>query len=94
VVSRKAPPPSALITQNKTEVTPTKPKPEPKKTCFQVTSSTNLRTGSGRSRTGKVIPEGTKVSATGKEEDGWLEISSPVSGWIWKDRTKNICPSK
>lgn len=95
VLNRQAvPPPTAVITQNKTEATPTQPKTEPKKTCFVVTSPTNLRTGSGRSRTGKVIKEGTKVSATGKEEDGWLEINSPESGWIWKSRTKNICSSK
>lgn len=94
VINRQQPPPTAVITQNKTQPTPPKPKPEPKKTCFVVTSPTNLRTGSGRSRTGKVIPEGTKLSATGKEEDGWMEINSPESGWIWKSRTKNICPSK
>ncbi|MGC1396562.1 MAG: hypothetical protein WA828_20050, partial [Coleofasciculaceae cyanobacterium] len=84
--------PTAVITQNKTAATPSKPKPEPKKACFQVTSPTNLRTGSGRSRTGKVIPQGTKLTATGKEESGWMEISSPESGWVWKSRTKNICP--
>lgn len=93
VINRQQPP-TAVVTQNKTAATPSKPKPEPKKTCFVVTSPTNLRTGSGRSRTGKVIPEGTKLAATGKEEAGWMEINSPESGWVWKSRTKNICPTK
>jgi serine/threonine protein kinase len=61
--------------------------------CIVVTRSSNLRSVSGRRRTGKVIKAGTRVTVTGKQEGGWLEISAPESGWIWKSRTKNTCPS-
>ncbi|MEC4815965.1 MAG: hypothetical protein SAK29_22230 [Scytonema sp. PMC 1069.18] len=60
--------------------------------CMVVTLSSNLRDISGLRRTGKVIPAGTKVTVTGKHEGGWIEISAPESGWIWKDRTNNSCP--
>jgi len=59
-----------------------KPEAEPKKNCVVVVSSTNLRSLSGRQRTGKVVEAGTKVTVTGKEAEGWIEISSPVSGWL------------
>jgi serine/threonine protein kinase len=59
--------------------------------CIVVISSSNIRSTSGRSRTGKVIKAGTKVTVTGKENGGWIEISAPEQGWIWKSRTKNTC---
>jgi serine/threonine protein kinase len=59
--------------------------------CFIVTRASNLRSVSGRRRTGKVIKAGTRVTATGKEDDGWIEISAPEQGWIWKSRAKNMC---
>ncbi|AFZ03926.1 serine/threonine protein kinase [Calothrix sp. PCC 6303] len=81
--------------QNQTQTVPTnKPeqaKTEEKNNCFVVTSSSNLRSTSGRRRTGEVIKAGTKVTITGKEEGGWLEISAPQEGWIWKSRTKKTC---
>ncbi|YAF96452.1 MAG: protein kinase [Nodularia sp. CChRGM 3473] len=68
-----------------------------KQSCRVVASSSNLRSfaGSGRRRqkTGKVIKAGTMVTATGREEAGWIEISEPEPGWIWKNRTKNSCPT-
>ncbi len=67
-------------------------KTQQKNSCLVVLDSSNVRSVSGRNKTGKVIKAGTPVSVTGKEEDGWIEISSPVSGWIWKSRTKNTCP--
>lgn len=69
-------------------------KNEVKNTCVVVLSSSNVRSVDGRKKTGDVVKAGTKVSVTGKEEGGWIEINSPVSGWIWKGRTKNTCPSK
>ncbi len=70
---------------------PDSDKNQQKNNCLIVLDSSNVRSVSGRKKTGQVIKPGTKVSVTGKEEDGWIEINSPVSGWIWKSRTKNTC---
>ncbi|MEW6494654.1 MAG: SH3 domain-containing protein, partial [Cyanobacteriota bacterium] len=84
---------------------PNKPKPNPdqsqpngsnpelKNDCFVAIKSSNLRTESGK-RLGEVIKAGTKITVTGKQKGGWVEISSPVSGWIWKSRIKNTCPQE
>jgi serine/threonine-protein kinase len=79
--------------QDKSKSEQDKSKSEQKKSCIVVLDSSNVRSKSGRSRTGQVIKAGTAVTVTGKEEDGWIEITSPVSGWIWKSRTKstNTC---
>jgi serine/threonine-protein kinase len=70
--------------------------PEQKTGCLIVVSSSNLRSASGsrQRKTGKVVKAGTKVTTTGKTEGGWIEISSPEPGWIWKSRTRNSCNSK
>lgn len=87
-------PQSALkTTTNQLTTTAETNNAEQQKSCIVVTIASNVRSQDGRRRTGEVIPAGTKVVTTGREEDGWLEISSPVSGWIWKNRTRNICPS-
>ncbi|AFY47567.1 serine/threonine protein kinase [Nostoc sp. PCC 7524] len=67
---------------------------EKTKNCLIVLRSSNLRSVSRRTKTGKVIKAGTRLTVTGREEKGWIEISSPESGWIWKGRTKNTCPKK
>lgn len=85
------------IKQNKLNQTkfesnqPTENITEQPNNCIVITSSSNIRSISGRSRTGKVIKAGTKVTVTGKENGGWIEISAPEQGWIWKSRTKNTC---
>ncbi|MDJ0734454.1 MAG: serine/threonine-protein kinase [Nostocaceae cyanobacterium] len=84
----------SVTAQNKIQETTDKNKNPAKNSCFVVVRPTNVRSLSGRRKTGTVIPAGTKVTSTGKEENGWLEISSPESGWIWKGRTKNTCPGK
>ncbi len=66
-------------------------KTEEKHNCVVVFASSNLHSSAGHRRTGKVIKAGTKVTVTGKVEGGWIEISAPESGWIWKSRTKNSC---
>jgi serine/threonine protein kinase len=67
--------------------------PEEKTSCLTVVSSSNLRSGSGsrQRKTGKVIKAGTQVTTTGKTEGGWIEISAPEPGWIWKSRTRKSC---
>jgi serine/threonine-protein kinase len=62
--------------------------------CIVVTRPANVRAVSGRRRTGKVIKAGTQVTVTGKQDDGWIEISAPEEGWIWGSRTKNTCKAK
>ncbi|HBB30997.1 MAG TPA: serine/threonine protein kinase [Cyanobacteria bacterium UBA8803] len=87
-IRQPSPPPAT--TQNTAEIKSAQPKSEPQNTCFVVVSHSNVRSESGK-KTGQVVKAGTRVSATGKQKEGWLEISSPVSGWIWKSRTKNTC---
>ncbi len=58
--------------------------------CIVVIKSSNLRSA-GHRRTGKVVKAGTRVTVTGKQKGGWIEISSPEPGWIWKSRTRNTC---
>ena len=88
-----------VTTQNNTtnQNTTQKNIPEEKKeqnNCIIVTQSANLRAVSGRRRTGKVIKAGTQVTVTGKQNGGWIEITTPEEGWIWGSRTKNTCKAK
>lgn len=76
------------------QVTNNTNEPEQKRNCLIVTRSSNLRSVSRRTKTGRVIKAGTRVTITGRENKGWIEISSPDSGWIWKGRTKNSCLQK
>lgn len=83
--------------EEKTKVTTLKNAPEGKNeqnNCILVTQSANLRAVSGRRRTGKVIKAGTQVTVTGKQDGGWIEITTPEEGWIWGSRTKNTCKPK
>jgi serine/threonine-protein kinase len=84
---------SPATIKNQTQTTE-QPKAALKNSCVVVLSSSNVRSLDGRKKTGDVVKAGTKVSVTGKEEGGWIEINSPVSGLIWKGRTKNTCSSK
>ncbi|MEQ9484136.1 SH3 domain-containing protein [Coleofasciculus sp. F4-SAH-05] len=69
------------------------PEPEPVQSCVIVTTPTNLRSLSERQQTGTLLQKNTQLTVTGKEENGWIEISEPEPGWIWKHRTKNTCPA-
>jgi uncharacterized protein YgiM (DUF1202 family) len=37
------------------------------------------------------LENGTRISVVTEQKD-WLQISSPVPGWISKNRTKTVCP--
>ena len=80
-------------TQPTNPAQPTNPT-QPNNNCIVVVKSSNVRSISGRGKTKEVVKAGTPVSVTGQEEGGWIEINSPVSGWIWKNRTKNTCSSR
>ncbi|MFP4119733.1 protein kinase domain-containing protein [Coleofasciculus sp.] len=101
--SPTTPPNNVELTQNQLQPEATNPplpkppthspEPEPTQSCIIVTAPTNLRSLSGRQKTGTVFPKDTQLTLTGKEEDGWIEISEPEPGWIWKRRTQNTCPA-
>lgn len=38
------------------------------------------------------LKPGQKLSTTGKEKDGWIEISAPIQGWVFKQLTQ-LCSS-
>ncbi|BAZ69207.1 serine/threonine kinase [Fischerella sp. NIES-4106] len=91
ITTSRPPQPSSVTAKNQVKETTNKNKSKENNSCVVVVNSSNLRSISGQRRTGKVIKAGTKVTVTGKEENGWIEISAPDSGWIWKSRTRNIC---
>jgi serine/threonine protein kinase len=61
---------------------------------YVVTKASNVRKSARSRKTGEVLKPGTKIAVTGKEQSGWIEISAPEPGWVWKSRTKKTCPSK
>lgn len=61
---------------------------------YVVIKSSNVRESARSKKTGEVIKPGTPISVTGQEKNGWLEISSPVEGWVYKNRTKKTCPPR
>ncbi|MEQ9232458.1 hypothetical protein [Coleofasciculus sp. E2-BRE-01] len=83
------------LTQNQLQPEPTThpPEPEPAQSYVIVTTPTNLRSLSGRQKTGTVLQKDTQLTVTGNEENGWIEISEPEPGGIGKGRTKNTCPA-
>jgi serine/threonine-protein kinase len=60
---------------------------------FDPQSPLNVRS-TPDAKLGKVVGKlknGTPLSVIA-EQNGWLQISSPVQGWISKSRTKTVCP--
>ncbi|HEY9873829.1 MAG TPA: protein kinase [Candidatus Obscuribacterales bacterium] len=54
------------------------------KSCTVVAESLNIRPGPGTDRDPlNTVQQGTKVLLTGTERNGWVEISSPVKGWVF-----------
>lgn len=41
-----------------------------------------------------VVTQGTVLSMTGNKKDGWIEISSPFNGWVFKDGGNLECSSQ
>jgi serine/threonine-protein kinase len=79
---------------NQTNSTPDPDKSKDPNNCtFVMSRSSNVRESAKSKKTGKVLEAGTQLTVTGKEQDGWIEISSPQQGWVWKSRTKKTCPS-
>lgn len=61
-------------------------------TCSVVLNGTlNVRSGPG----GTVIngvSRGTKLSLTGEQKNGWVEINKPMRGWVFNDAKYIKCP--
>jgi hypothetical protein len=36
------------------------------------------------------VEDGTRLSVV-VEQNGWLQINSPLQGWVAKNRTKTVC---
>ena len=51
------------------------------KTCTVLTGALNVRSAPGGGIIGSVS-QGTSLSVTGNQQDGWVEISSPQQGWV------------
>jgi serine/threonine-protein kinase len=64
------------------------------KVCTVVTQNLNVRSGPDKNTDRlDTVTEGTSLSLTGKEENGWVEISSPAKGWVYGDSEYIDCPS-
>ncbi len=53
--------------------------------------SLNVRSSPDGEKTGNLLSPGTKLKVTGKQVGEWLEIQSPVIGWVEKNYTANEC---
>jgi serine/threonine-protein kinase len=91
-IPRQPSPSSSSAAKSAEQQAASKNKAAQQNTCIVVIDPSNVRAAPGGRATGKVVPGGTRVTATGKESDGWLEISAPAAGWIWAERTENTCP--
>lgn len=58
--------------------------------CTVVSGGLNVRS-SPRGSVVKTVLKGTNLSLTGSEQNGWLEISSPVKGWVYNQSNLINC---
>ncbi len=62
-------------------------------TCLVVIGSLNVRSGPNKnSDRVNSIPQGTSISITGNQQNGWVEINSPIRGWVYNDSQYIDCP--
>lgn len=94
--SDSKPEPEKSDSKPEPEKSDSKPEPEkaqdPNACTFTMRRSSNVRESPRSRKTGEVIKSGTKLTVTGKEENGYIEISDPTPGWVYKNRTKKTCP--
>jgi serine/threonine-protein kinase len=50
----------------------------------------NVRSGP-KGQVVDTVAQGTNLSLTGKEKNGWVEISSPKKGWVFNDKKYITC---
>ncbi|HEY9636542.1 MAG TPA: protein kinase [Coleofasciculaceae cyanobacterium] len=64
------------------------------RSCTVTAEALNVRSGPGRTRSVvNTVSQGTKLSLTGTEQNGWVEISSPLKGWVFNDQPYIDCSS-
>jgi serine/threonine-protein kinase len=97
--------PSQSDSKSEPEKSDSKPEPEksdsksepekvqdPNGCTFTMRRASNVRESPRSKKTGEVIKSGTPITVTGKEQNGYIEITSPTPGWVYKNRTKKTCP--
>jgi serine/threonine-protein kinase len=60
--------------------------------CTVVAGGLNVRSGPGGTVV-DTVPQGTSLALTGKQRNGWVEISSPVNGWVFNESKYVECTS-
>ena len=60
--------------------------------CTVVSAGLNIRSGPGGS-VRDTVRKGTPLSLTGTEKNGWVEVSSPIKGWVFNDSKYINCTS-
>ncbi|MGQ4647160.1 protein kinase domain-containing protein [Lyngbya aestuarii] len=63
--------------------------------CTVVNAGLNVRsepTG-GKNNVVEIVKQGTNLALTGQEQNGWVEISSPVKGWVFNENRYINCTS-
>ncbi len=62
--------------------------------CTVTAGLLNVRSGPGVSNTVvDTLPQGKTLGLTGSRQNGWVEISSPLKGWVYNDRQFIDCSS-
>jgi serine/threonine-protein kinase len=65
-----------------------------KGTCTVATGALNVRSGPGvNNAVVNTVEQGRSLSLTGTGKNGWVEISSPVKGWVYNDKKYIDCDS-
>ena len=65
-----------------------------KGSCTVATGVLNVRSGPGvNNRVKDTVEQGRSLSLTGTGKNGWVEISSPVKGWVYNDKKYIDCDS-
>ena len=60
--------------------------------CTVVAGGLHVRSGPGGGVV-DTVPQGTNLALTGKQRNGWVEISSPVNGWVFNESQYIDCSS-
>jgi serine/threonine-protein kinase len=62
------------------------------RSCTVVAAGLNVRSGPGGSVV-DTVSQGTKLALTGTEKNGWVQINSPIKGWVFNEKKFIECSS-